>query len=366
MLFPNPRSLVVAGLLVVASCGGSLGSDGDSGATSTPTTDSAGATDPATGSAESTTNSVGSAADSAGPTTTTRSAPSSGCASAFPDLSGVAGPGQGYEKPRVSVSCDGDTMTVTSNGMIGYEFVSMTPNGLRAQDFTWEVTTAPRLANTTTSIDSMLGTVAFTVTGVPIYGPMEGPVPTDQAFGDPVYNNLLDTCGGHTGYNADYHYHTIIAEAACLLEETIVGYALDGFPIYSNPGQKQTSSWVRTGNPTSNAWDAYEFTEGRGTLDRCNGIRAADGTYRYYATSSFPYVIGCYSGTPSAQTGAAAAPMPPMNGSSGNQQGPSQQVPPPGGPSQQSPSRLGPPPQGLPLGAVGVSGPTLSYFCTIV
>lgn len=348
------RPIAVAGLLVLAACSGSMGSGGDTRGTSFPTTDSAG----------STTNSVG-------PTTTTRSTPSSGCTNAFPDLSGVAGPGERYEKPRVSVVCEGNTMTVTSNGMIGYEFVSKTPNGLRAQDYTWKITTAPLVADNITAIDSMLGTVAFTVTGVPIYGPMEGPVPPDQAFGDPVYNNLLDTCGGHTGYNADYHYHTIIPEAACLLDETIVGYALDGFPIYSNPGQKQTSSWVRTGDPTSNAWDAYEFIEGRGTLDRCNGIRAADGTYRYYATSSFPYVIGCYSGTATAQTGAAAAPMPPMNGPSSSQLGPPPSGP-TGGPTP-SVSTDGPPPSLQPGGpprqgppVIGASVSALSYFCSIV
>jgi hypothetical protein len=151
-----------------------------------------------------------------------------------------------------------------------------------------------------------MSAVAFTVTGLPIYGPLEGPTPTAEAYGDPVYNELLDTCGGHTGYNADYHNHQVFAIAACSLEETIVGYALDGFPIYSNPSDKWKSGYEKTGNPKSYSFKAYTYTGGTNALDKCNGQTQADGSYRYYITESFPYVIGCYTGTAKKQTGIAA------------------------------------------------------------
>jgi hypothetical protein len=246
------------------------------------------------------------------PASTAGSLTASGCASSvrFPDLSTAPGAGGSYAKPKVSVSCSSGTMTVTSNGMIGYSFVPKTPNGLKEQSFTWNVPTAPKAAASTTSIDKQLGTVAFTVTGIPIYGPMEGPVPPAEAFGDPVYNNLLDSCKGHTGYNADYHYHAILATNACYLNETIIGYANDGFPIYSNPGYTYVSGYKMTGNPKSNAWSAYTYVGGgSNTLDACNGRTDADGSYRYYITEAFPYIIGCYKGTPTKQVGAAAAPM---------------------------------------------------------
>ena len=236
----------------------------------------------------------------------------SGCASTvkFPDLSSAPGAGGTYAKPKVSVSCSNGTMTVTSNGMIGYAFVSKTPNGLKEQSFTWRVPTAPKIAASATSISKQMGTVAFTVTGIPIYGPMEGPVPPQEAFGDPVYNNLLDSCKGHTGYNADYHYHAILAVNDCYLNETIIGYANDGFPIYSNPGYTYVSGYKMTGNPKSNAWNAYTYVGGgSNTLDECNGRTESDGSYRYYITEAFPYVIGCHKGTPTSQVGAAAAPM---------------------------------------------------------
>lgn len=242
----------------------------------------------------------------------TTSDTAAGCSSSyrFVDLSSAPGAGTGYAKPKVTASCSGGTLTVTSNGMIGYTFVAKTPNALREQTYTWKVTTSPKVAASATSIKAQLGTVAFTVTGIPIFGPMEGPVPQHEAFGDPVYNNILDTCKGHTGYNGDYHYHAILAMNSCYLDETIIGYANDGFPIYSNPGYTYVSGYKMTGNPRSNSWDAYTYqTGGANALDECNGRTDSSGNYRYYITETFPYVIGCYKGTPTTQVGKAASPM---------------------------------------------------------
>ena len=243
------------------------------------------------------------------PTTSTTA---TDCPSAykFVDLSSAPGAGSNYAKPKVSASCTNGTLTVTSNGMIGYSFVAKTPNALREQAYTWKVTTSPKVAASATSIKTQLGTVAFTVSGIPIFGPMEGPVPQQEAFGDPVHNNLLDSCKGHTGYNGDYHYHAILAINSCYLDETIIGYANDGFPIYSNPGYTYTSGYKMTGNPKSNSWNAYTYQSGgANTLDECNGRTDESGNYRYYITETFPYIIGCYKGTPTTQVGKAAAPM---------------------------------------------------------
>jgi hypothetical protein len=78
----------------------------------------------------------------------------SGCPTSvkFPDLSAAAGPGSAYAKPKVSVSCGNDIMTVTSNGMTGYTFVPKTPNALKEQAYTWKVSTTPKVASSATSI----------------------------------------------------------------------------------------------------------------------------------------------------------------------------------------------------------------------
>ena len=244
----------------------------------------------------------------------------------FPDLSAVAGPGGDSAMPTVAVECTDTELVVTSNGMPGYEFVEMTPNGLREQNWEWRVSLKPELADQPTSIVDVLGPLGFTTTGLPIYGPTEGPTPEREAFGDPVYNGLLDGCGGHTGYSADYHNHALNAVAACNLDSSyIIGYALDGFPIYNSVGCLDVecsesavfvSGYDMTGDPTSYSWKAYTYdASGKSNvLDECNGRVGPDGTYRYHATTAFPYIIGCLRGTATTQTGNAAAPMPPMGG----------------------------------------------------
>ena len=324
---PLLSCLALLGLGLLSACGASPATDSTPtslavepsvsvpGSTSSLDTGSPTTTAATTGSSKST---ATTAKPSASPTTSTapnKSTTSVTCGAdnaVFPNLTQVAGAGSGYELPKVAVTCGSDTLKMTSNGMISYAFVSKTPNGLKSQNFSWTITTKPKIAAQQTSIKTTMGTIAFTVTGIPVYGPMEGPVPTQEAFGDPVFNNILDTCGGHTGYNADYHYHTIYSVSDCALQETIVGYALDGFPIYSNPSYKWKSGYEKTGNPKTNSWDAYTYKGGSNSLDECNGQKQSDGSYRYYVTQSFPYVIGCYTGTAQTQSGAAAQPMPPM------------------------------------------------------
>ena len=119
----------------------------------------------------------------------------------------------------------------------------------------------------------------------------------------------------------------------------IVGFALDGFPIYgprgcldanceevvtfkssynainyeavgcvddSECGASTTCSLTMIGGEETMAciqkdyaWDnnVYEPIFSAEHLDACNGRVGADGTYRYHATSTFPYGIGCYAGT---------------------------------------------------------------------
>jgi hypothetical protein len=263
----------------------------------------------------------------AGPPTST-TAPTStvvgvDCPYVFPDLSGAAGAGAGYAGPAVSVSCSDTELLVSSNGMPGYPFVPRTPNPLGAQNWRWHVPRNPTVATSPTSVATRFGTIGFTVTGLPIYAAMEGAQPAAEAFGDPVYNGILDSCKGHTGPNREYHYHALEQSASCLLDEQILGYAIDGIPIYGSAGcvdlactQVHTfrSGWVRTGDPTTNAWANHtnQASSDPDVLDRCNGRIGPDGTYRYQATSTFPYTIGCFAGTPVTQSGAAGGPMPPM------------------------------------------------------
>jgi hypothetical protein len=76
------------------------------------------------------------------------------------------------------------------------------------------------------------------------------------------------------------------------------------------------SGYVKTGDPTKNTWDAYTYKAAKATttLDSCNGRTQPDGTYGYHATTDFPYIIGCFTGTATFPKGRAAGAMPPMGG----------------------------------------------------
>jgi hypothetical protein len=233
-----------------------------------------------------------------------------------------------YPDPEVQVTCTKDTLQVQSNGIPDYEYVATTPNELRAQDWNWEIARLPQRTGVQDDIP-LLGTAGFTVNGMPIYGPNEAEFP--DPFGDPIFNEVTDPCQGHPGGRGDYHYHALLA--ACVLGEDngttepspVFGYALDGYPIYGPRGcgdaectevVEYKSSWETTGDPTTYAWDANECTrescdEADGEyLDRCNGRTGPDGAYRYHATSTFPYILGCFAGEPSDDAGGGAPPTP--------------------------------------------------------
>ncbi|HRE46698.1 MAG TPA: YHYH protein [Aggregatilineales bacterium] len=254
---------------------------------------------------------------------------------------------KGYPAPELSVTCDEAMMTVRSNGIPNYEFVQITPNALKAQNLTYRIPLTPTVAATPGKLP-LLGSVAVAINGMMITGPNEA---QDLGFGDPYLDGLLDFCGGHTAPGGIYHLH---AQPVCLLPaegkptNKILGYSFDGYAIYApylcadaacTNVQVVRSSWQRTKNVKA-AWEAHSYVAGSGDLDQCNGMMMPDGSYRYFATATFPYFMGCYHGT---ATGGSDAPMNPGNAGGGGQAGgPGGGNPPSGGGGGNPP----PPPPG--------------------
>ena len=237
----------------------------------------------------------------------------------FLDLTQYDGPGADYPAATLTVTCDDQLMTVASNGIPHYTFVALTPNALQAQNHSFQIPLQPTLAAEASTIP-LLGTVAVTIGGAPIYGPNEAQFP--DPYGDPIYNDIVDTGLGHTGGQGDYHHHGLVEQIYYLAgmsvdpgaPSPILAWSLDGFPIYGPRGCADAgctsvieykSGWVQTGDPTTYAWDNHEYqgTNSPDVLDECNGHVGPDGDYHYHATASFPYILGCYSGTPSETTG---------------------------------------------------------------
>jgi len=240
----------------------------------------------------------------------------------FLDVEQFPGAGADYPRPRIEVECADDTLVVRSNGVPHYEFVQITPNPLLETNREYRFPLRPKLAEMPTPIP-LLGTVGVAINGIPFFGPNEGGVPY-PGFGDPIYNSIMDACMGHTA--REYHYHALVE--ACLAADIkpgepspVLAYAADGFAVYGPYGcadqecskvVKFKSSWKKLRDPEIDAWDAfrYEPRQGAEYLDRCNGHGGDDhgGTYHYHVTESWPYILGCFSGTPSPDAGREAAP----------------------------------------------------------
>lgn len=224
----------------------------------------------------------------------------------------VASANSGYPAPKLSVSCTATELVVVSNGIPNFTFVQKTPNGLVAQSYTWRIPLSPTAAATPAALP--LGAIGVAVNGLPIYGPMEAPA---QGSADPLLDGILDSCNGHTGPRGEYHLH---ARPDCIFEtiagqtSLVIGYAFDGYPIMApyvcedagcGSVRELRSSYVKTSDARA-AFEANTYVPGAGDLDQCNGMTGADGRYRYYATTSFPYFMGCFHGQVTAATAQAA------------------------------------------------------------
>lgn len=238
------------------------------------------------------------------------------------DVSKAPGAGADYPKPTLSAKCVGDKFVVESNDIPHYTFVQTTPNPLKGVDEHFEIPRTPTYSAQTTAIP-LLGVAGFAVNGLPFFGPNEAAQPANEAYGDPIYNGLMDACLGHTS-PGEYHYHSMtvkcLDEASLVAEpwmnadppaseaSPVIAWALDGYPIYgplectdAGCGTVVTmkSGYDKIGDPTSHAWDAYAWAahDGDATyLDECNGHEGPGGDYHYHATETFPYILGCYHG----------------------------------------------------------------------
>ncbi|WP_299364308.1 YHYH protein [Winogradskyella sp.] len=132
----------------------------------------------------------------------------------------------------------------------------------------------------------------------------------------------LDFNHAHVQPTGAYHYHgtpTSVIENFDSGEDLVhIGFAHDGFPMYYSKSGKYKSSYKavsgsREGedctyeNPTQRMQISveghhdgtftsdFEYVEGYGDLDECNGI-TVDGHYMYLVTREFPYVSRCLMG----------------------------------------------------------------------
>jgi len=137
----------------------------------------------------------------------------------------------------------------------------------------------PKLADSPSCVG---GTIGVSTLGVPIFSAF------DAGGRDAAAHEVQDACDGHPQMSGQYHYHSLSKcwKDAAGFDPGLFGYALDGFGIYVEK-------------------DASGNLPGTTDLDECHG-RTSEITwhgqkvtmYHYVATADFPYLVGCFRGTP--------------------------------------------------------------------
>lgn len=170
------------------------------------------------------------------------------------------------------------------------------PNSISAQSFTYSLNVSPSYATP----NCMSGQVGVMLTGVVLFNGF------DAGGRDAGAWEVQDDCNGHPEKSGTYHYHTLSGCIKDVSVHTVIGFALDGFPI--------------TG-PTVGAKNILTTSD----LDECHGITSEitlEGKkvtmYHYVMTQDFPYSVSCFRSTAS---------QPPGQNTGGQQQGTMPQQP---------------------------------------
>ena len=153
------------------------------------------------------------------------------------------------------------------------------PNSIAAQSLSYSLPTHPQKSGATCLSG---GPIGVAIDGVAIFDGL------DAGDRDAVAHEIQDSCGGHPQQQSMYHYHAL---PTCLTQSKshkskLVGWALDGFPIYNG----------RDENGKRLTDDDLDKCHGRTSVVKLDGEKVK--TYHYEATLEYPYTLGCYRGTP--------------------------------------------------------------------
>jgi hypothetical protein len=149
-----------------------------------------------------------------------------------------------------------------------------------------------------------------------------------EALGQSSFDFGDDGNHAHVQPGGAYHYHGMpdlwLAELGGGVVMRLIGWSVDGFPVYARYGHTDaldsgsplkvlTGSWQvqaspDAGRPSTSLYPMgtfqqdYEYVEGSGDLDECNGRYGVTpefpgGIYYYAITDTYPYIQRCIKGT---------------------------------------------------------------------
>ena len=151
--------------------------------------------------------------------------------------------------------------------------MSVNPNRISAQTYLFRIPRVPVAASS--PADTPMDAIGVALNGVVFfnqYAAMRAPLAGELA--------TFDRFNGHPAPRNNYHYHIEPAFLTAASNSKVLGFILDGYPIY---GTKETDR----STPTA--------------LDACNGHAHATseypgGTYHYHVVAAPPYLVGCFHG----------------------------------------------------------------------
>jgi len=149
------------------------------------------------------------------------------------------------------------------------------PNSIKAQTLTYTLNFSPTYGTP----QCMGGEAGVMLTGVALFNAF------DTGGRDAGAWEVQDSCAGHPQVEGEYHYHTLSSCITNTSVHSILGFALDGFPI--------TGPQVDAGNILTTS-----------DLDECHGLTSTVlvnnkyvTTYHYVMTQDFPYSLSCFRST---------------------------------------------------------------------
>jgi hypothetical protein len=229
---------------------------------------------------------------------------------------------------NTAVTIKGDTRKMVTNALPDHktgDFPNQgNPNTISAQDRTYTFPLSPKYTGKAEWIREpgvALNGVKFEPGTAEVVTCDTGENYRVEAFQD-VIDLGLDFNHAHVQPTGAYHYHgspTSVIDNFDTGEDLVhIGFAHDGFPMYYSKSAAYKPSYklldgTRDGEDCNyenphNSMDIsvgghhdgtygsdFEYVEGSGDLDECNGI-TIDGNYMYLVTNEFPYVSRCLMG----------------------------------------------------------------------
>jgi len=244
-------------------------------------------------------------------------------------------------------SCSSNTRDLVANGIPDHDVGEFpnedNPNSIYEQSVSESFTLEPVETTTSTSLGGPRGNIGVILNGVKIDAGTAGSCDDSgdscslvdnsgnwsiEALGQDAFDFGTDANNAHVQPDGTYHYHGmpegfITLQGGNSSTMTLIGWAADGFPVYARYGYSDTDdatseiklitgsyqlvSDISDSRPSSDIYPLgsflqdWEYVEGSGDLDECNGRVGVTpefpaGIYHYYATDSYPYFQRCVKG----------------------------------------------------------------------